>query len=136
MSERDQHHLGCGDQQPTSGGLRRCSRATTRPRDVIADGAGWTDPDRQQPVGDTGRHEPHQVEAIVEAGARAGARRPRFAAGHRTGRRPGPALVLDVSGPRADECPELEAWGFASRDRRCPEEPCTVYGALSAGLRS
>ena len=36
-------------------------------RDVIAYGAGWTDPDRQQPVGDTGRHEPRQIDAIVDA---------------------------------------------------------------------
>ena len=28
-------------------------------RDVIAYGAGWTDPERQRPVGETGRHEPH-----------------------------------------------------------------------------
>ena len=35
--------------------------------DVIAYGAGWTDPARQQPVGDTGRHEPRDVDAIVAA---------------------------------------------------------------------
>jgi hypothetical protein len=35
--------------------------------EVIAYGAGWTDPARQQPVGDTGRHEPRHVEAIVAA---------------------------------------------------------------------
>ena len=34
---------------------------------MIAYGAGWTDPDRQQPVGDTGRHEPRQIDAIVDA---------------------------------------------------------------------
>jgi hypothetical protein len=31
--------------------------------ELIAYGAGWTDPERQQPVGDTGRHEPHQIGA-------------------------------------------------------------------------
>ena len=36
-------------------------------RELIAYGAGWTDPDRQQPVGDTGRHEPKQLDAIVDA---------------------------------------------------------------------
>ncbi len=36
-------------------------------RELIAYGAGWTDPERQQPVGDTGRHEPRQVDAIAEA---------------------------------------------------------------------
>src|SRR4051794_2584454 len=35
--------------------------------DVIAYGAGWTDPARQQPVGDTGRHEPRHIDAIVAA---------------------------------------------------------------------
>jgi hypothetical protein len=35
--------------------------------DVIAYGAGWTDPACQQPVGDTGRHEPRHVDAIVAA---------------------------------------------------------------------
>jgi len=35
--------------------------------DVIAYGAGWSDPERQQPVGDTGRHEPRQPHAITAA---------------------------------------------------------------------
>jgi hypothetical protein len=34
---------------------------------VIAYGAGWTDIERQQPVGDTGRREPRHVDAIVDA---------------------------------------------------------------------
>ena len=33
--------------------------------ELIAYGAGWTDPERQQPVGDTGRHEPRHPDAIV-----------------------------------------------------------------------
>ena len=36
-------------------------------RDVIAYGAGWTDPERQRPVGETGRHEPQAIDAIVDA---------------------------------------------------------------------
>ncbi len=36
-------------------------------RELIAYGAGWTDPERQQPVGDTGRLEPRHVDAIIEA---------------------------------------------------------------------
>ena len=36
-------------------------------REVIAYGAGWTDPERQQPVGDTGRHEPRHIDAILDA---------------------------------------------------------------------
>ena len=35
--------------------------------ELIAYGAGWTDPERQRPVGDTGRHEPRHPDAIVEA---------------------------------------------------------------------
>ncbi|MHB1568211.1 MAG: ParB/RepB/Spo0J family partition protein [Solirubrobacteraceae bacterium] len=35
--------------------------------ELIAYGAGWTDPERQQPVGDTGRHEPRHPDAIIEA---------------------------------------------------------------------
>jgi hypothetical protein len=35
--------------------------------ELIACGAGWTDPERQQPVGETGRHEPHHADAIVDA---------------------------------------------------------------------
>jgi len=36
-------------------------------RDLIAYGAGWTDPERQRPVGESGRHEPMAIDAIVEA---------------------------------------------------------------------
>jgi hypothetical protein len=36
-------------------------------REPIAYGAGWTDPERQRPVGDTGRHEPSQLDAIADA---------------------------------------------------------------------
>ena len=35
--------------------------------ELIAHGAGWTDPERQQPVGDTGRREPRHPDAILEA---------------------------------------------------------------------
>ena len=36
-------------------------------RELIAYGAGWTDPERQQPVGDTGRHEPRHADAVIDA---------------------------------------------------------------------
>jgi hypothetical protein len=36
-------------------------------RELIAYGAGWTDPERQRPVGDTGRHEPRHPDAIVDS---------------------------------------------------------------------
>ena len=35
--------------------------------ELIAYGAGWTDLERQQPVGDTGRHEPRHPDAIVDS---------------------------------------------------------------------
>jgi hypothetical protein len=34
---------------------------------MVAYGAGWTDPGRQPPIGDTGRHEPRQADAIKDA---------------------------------------------------------------------
>jgi hypothetical protein len=34
--------------------------------ELIAYGAGWTDPERRRPVGDTGRHEPGQPDYIVD----------------------------------------------------------------------
>jgi hypothetical protein len=36
-------------------------------REVIARAAGWTDRERQQPVGDTGNYEPRHIDAIVAA---------------------------------------------------------------------
>ena len=44
-----------------------CHLIARHHRDVIAYGAGRTDQDRQRPVGDTGRHEPRQVDAILHA---------------------------------------------------------------------
>jgi hypothetical protein len=35
--------------------------------ELVAYGAGWTDPERQQAVGDTGRHEPRHPDAIIDA---------------------------------------------------------------------
>lgn len=44
-----------------------CHLLASQYPEVIAYGAGWTNPHRQQPVGETGRHEPRSVPAIVEA---------------------------------------------------------------------
>jgi hypothetical protein len=44
-----------------------CHLLAAHHRDVIAFGAGWTDQQRQQPVGDTGRHEPRHPDAILDA---------------------------------------------------------------------
>jgi hypothetical protein len=44
-----------------------CHLLVSQHPDVIAYGAGWTDQERQQPVGDTSRFEPRQADAIVDA---------------------------------------------------------------------
>jgi hypothetical protein len=66
------HDLRAGLMDPTEPQLHAlkaivCHLIARHYREVIAYGAGWTDPDRQQPVGDTGRHEPRQIDAIVDA---------------------------------------------------------------------
>ena len=66
------HDIRAGLIDPTDAQLRAlteivCRLLVRHYRDLIAYGAGWTDAERQQPVGDTGRHEPRQVDAIIEA---------------------------------------------------------------------
>ena len=66
------HDLRAGLMDPTPRQLHAlkaivCHLLARQHRDVIAYGAGWTDQDRQRPVGDTGRHEPRQVDAILDA---------------------------------------------------------------------
>ena len=66
------HDIRAGLIQPTEAQLHAlrqilCRLLVRDHRQVIAYGAGWTDPDRQRPVGDTGRHEPAHVDAIIEA---------------------------------------------------------------------
>jgi len=66
------HDIRAGLIQPTEAQLRALREIVCRllVRDygpLIAYGAGWTDPERQRPVGDTGRHEPGHTDAIVDA---------------------------------------------------------------------
>ena len=66
------HDIRAGLIDPTDAQLRALTQIVCRLlvrhyRELIAYGAGWTDPERQQPVGDTGRHEPRQIDAIVDA---------------------------------------------------------------------
>ena len=66
------HDIRAGLIDPTDAQLRALTQIVCRLlvrhyRELIAYGAGWTDPERQQPVGDTGRHEPRQLDAIVDA---------------------------------------------------------------------
>ena len=66
------HDLRAGLMDPTPGQLHAlraiiCRLLARHHPDVIAYGAGWTDHDRQHPVGDTGRHHPGQPDAILDA---------------------------------------------------------------------
>jgi hypothetical protein len=66
------HDLRAGLMDPTPGQLHAlkaiiCHLLARHYRDVIAYGAGWTDQNRQQPIGDTGRREPRQPDAILDA---------------------------------------------------------------------
>ena len=82
------HDLRAGLMDPTPGQLHAlkaiiCHLLAHHYRDVIAYGAGWTNQERQQPIGDTGRHEPRQPDAILDAELAARARGPGPAARHR-----------------------------------------------------
>jgi hypothetical protein len=66
------HDIRAGLIDPTDAQFRALTQIVCRLllrqyRELIAYGAGWTDPERQQLVGDTGRHEPRQVDAIIDA---------------------------------------------------------------------
>jgi hypothetical protein len=66
------HDIRAGLMDPTDAQLQAlkaivCHLFAAHHGEVIAYGAGWTDQDRQQPVGDTGRHEPRHIDAIVDA---------------------------------------------------------------------
>jgi hypothetical protein len=65
------HDLRAGLIQPSDAQLRAVRQIVWRLPirnygELIAYGAGWTDPERQRPVGDTGRHEPGQPDYIVD----------------------------------------------------------------------
>jgi hypothetical protein len=77
-AEATRSNLGLGHDiraaliQPTDAQLRAvrdiiCRLLARHYGELIAYGAGWTDPERQQPVGDTGRHEPRHPDAIIDA---------------------------------------------------------------------
>jgi hypothetical protein len=66
------HDIAAGLMDPTAGqldALRKivCHLIADHYWEVIAYGAGWTDRERQQPVGDTGNYEPRHIDAIVTA---------------------------------------------------------------------
>jgi hypothetical protein len=66
------HDIRAGLLQPTEAQLHALRQIVSRLLarhygEVIAYGAGWTDPEHQQPVGDTGRFEPRHPDAIIDA---------------------------------------------------------------------
>jgi hypothetical protein len=66
------HDLRAGLMEPTPAQLQALKAIifhllASHYREIIAFGAGWTDQQRQQPVGDTGRHEPRHPDAILDA---------------------------------------------------------------------
>jgi hypothetical protein len=66
------HDIRAGLIQPNEAQLRAlrdiiCRLLARHHGELVAYGAGWTDPERQQPVGDTGRHEPRHPETIIAA---------------------------------------------------------------------
>jgi hypothetical protein len=77
-AEATRSNLGLGHDiraaliQPSDAQLRAvrdiiCRLLARHYGELIAYGAGWTDPEHQQPVGDTGRHEPRHPDAIIDA---------------------------------------------------------------------
>jgi hypothetical protein len=66
------HDIRAGLIDPTDAQLRALTQIVCRLlvrhyRELIAYGAGWTDPERQRPVGESGRHEPAPADAIIDA---------------------------------------------------------------------
>ena len=66
------HDIAAGLMDPTGAqldALRKivCHLVAGHYREMIAYGAGWSDREHQQPVGDTGRYEPRHTDAIVAA---------------------------------------------------------------------
>jgi hypothetical protein len=66
------HDLRAGLVDPSEAQLQAlkaivCHLLARHQRELIAYGAGWSDRDRQQPVGDSGRHEQRQADAIADA---------------------------------------------------------------------
>ena len=117
------HDIRAGLIQPTEAQLRAvrdilCRLLVRHYRELIAYGAGWTDPERQQPVGDTGRHEPRHVRRDHRRRARTRARRPRPAA-RRSRSSPRGWAPRSCSTPPASPAPRRSArsgWRASSRD--------------------
>ena len=120
------HDIRAGLLQPTDAQLQALRRIVCRLLvrhygELIAYGAGWTDPERQRPVGDTGRHEPRHADADRRCRARAGARGPGSAQGHRAARRTAGRRVHARSrGRDTHQGPRLRSDGVASSATHYP----------------
>jgi hypothetical protein len=66
------HDIRAGVMDPTDAQLHAlkgvvCHLLAAQHRELIAYGAGWTDQERQQPVGDSTRHEPRHPDHVLDA---------------------------------------------------------------------
>lgn len=109
--------IGAGLVEPTEaqmGALRDllCHLIARDYADVVAYGAGWSDRERQQPVGDSKRFEPREPRAIVEAELERalGARDPMAGVAHLLARF-GAAFLVDPQGVRRTKALGSERMG-------------------------
>ncbi len=84
-----------------------CHLIAAHYRELIAYGAGWTDRERQQPVGDTGRYEPRHVDAILDAELQRRSTTPTRSAGSRSS--PPAGRPHSCSTPTASPAPKHSA---------------------------
>ncbi|MGZ6565461.1 MAG: hypothetical protein ACXVH1_39075 [Solirubrobacteraceae bacterium] len=107
-----------------------CQLLVRHHRELIAYGAGWTDPERQQPVGDTGRHEPRQIDAVIDAELQRALEDPDPARGiAQLASRLGAALVLDPAGVT-----RTKALGSERMARKLRDALPGGHGALRAAV--
>jgi hypothetical protein len=119
------HDIAAGLMDPTADqldALRRivCHLVANHCREVIVYGAGWTDRERQQSVGDSGHHEPRHTDAIVSAELQRALDEPdRLRGIAQLTARWGAAFVLNPDGVTRTKA--LAATGSpASSQTRCP----------------
>ena len=121
--------------EPTPGQLQAlkaivCHVLAEHYREVIAYGAGWSDQERQQPVGDTGRHEPRHPDAILDAELQAALEDPDPLRGiAQLTARWAAAFVLDPDG-----IPRTKALGSERMSRKLRDALPGGSGALRAAV--
>ena len=126
------HDLRAGLIDPTPGQLHAlkaiiCHLLAHHHRDVIAYGAGWTNQERQQPIGDTGRHEPDRSTPSSTPNSSGRSRTPTHSAASRSSPPAGPPP--SYSTPTASPAPRRSgpnAWPASS------PTPCRAVRTSSA----